>query len=239
VVDSWSSDNTLKIVREFPRTEIYQCINNLAKKRELGISLVETELYCFIDSDIELLPGFSFLADLFKNPKLGAVYAHPLNPHTLNFQFYSNLATNRLARKLGIGKNEFRPFGPCFIRKEATIGIKIPSSFDMNYEDQFIAQYIRNKGFKIINVYDHVLALHHQLRSPSRSHARRKPKHSILYYEQLCNRPIVKRTFWKLAISIPKGLYAFHLYPHPGIIFWEFKNNIVRLLELLKIFGSS
>jgi glycosyltransferase involved in cell wall biosynthesis len=233
VIDSWSTDNTLKIVRGFPKTEIYQCANNLSMKRQLGINLVETELYCFIDSDVELLDGFSSLANLFKDPKLGAVYAHPLNPYHLDFQFFSNLATNKLAEKLGIGSAEFRPFGPCFIRKKATFRIKIPPMFDMNYEDYYIAQYIRHKGFKIINVYDRVFALHHQPRSTAR-----KPKHSLLHYERLCGRPIVKRTFWKLAISIPKGLYAFHLCHHPGIIFWEFKGNLNRLSDLLGIFRS-
>jgi len=230
VVDSCSTDNTLKIAKEFPKTEIYQCANNLSIKREFGINSVETELYCFIDSDVELLPGFSSLANLFKDLKIGAVYAHPLNPYHLDFQFFSNLATNKLAEKLGIGGAEFRPFGPCFIRKEATIGIKIPSVFDMNYEDYYIAQYIRHKGFKIINVYDRVFALHHQPRLTPR-----KPKHSTLYYERLCGRPIVKRTFWKLAISIPKGLYAFHLFHHPSIIFLEFKNNLYYFCDLLRI----
>lgn len=230
VVDSWSSDNTLKIVRGFPRTEIHQCTNNLAKKRELGINLVETELYCFIDSDIELLPGFSVLSNLFKNSKLGAVYAHPLNPHILDFQFYSNLATNKLAEKLEI-KNKFRPFGPCFIRNEATIGIKIPSIFDMNYEDYYIAQYIRHKGFEIININDRVLALHHVVKRSTR----RKPAHSVVYYERESGRRIIRRRFWKLALSIPKGLYAFNLYPHPGVIFWEFKNNLRHFSHLLRI----
>lgn len=234
VVDSWSTDDTPMIVKKFPRSEIYQCSNNLAKKRELGINLVETELYCFIDSDIELLPGFSSLIDLFKDSKLGAVYAHPLNPHVFDFQFFSNLATNKLAEKLGIRSTEFRPFGPCFIRKEATIGIKIPRVFDMNYEDYLIAQYIRHKGFEIINVCDRVFALHHQ---PQRLTSR-NPKHSVLHYERLFGRPIAKRALWKLAISIPKGLYAFHLYNNPRIIFWEFKNDLRHLCELLWVLNT-
>ncbi len=114
------------------------------------------------------------------------------------------------------------------------MGIKIPHFFDMDYEDYYIAQYIRKKGFRIINIYDRVLALHHKVAQTTY----RRPLHSALHYERECGRPIFRRTFWKLGISIPKILYAFHLCHHPEIIFWEFKNNLHRLCDLFKILSK-
>jgi glycosyltransferase involved in cell wall biosynthesis len=234
VVDSMSSDDTLRIIEKFPRTEIHQCSNNLAEKRTLGMSLVETDIYCFIDSDIELLSGFRDLTNLFRDERLGGVYAHPLNPYTNCFHFFSNLATSRLAEKLGIGNTTFRPFGPCLIRKNATVGINIPSFFSMRYEDYYIAKYIREKGFKLININDRLLALHHK---PWRAGKRvyRRSKNSEILQEYVVGRPVTRRVFWKMATSLPKGLYAFHLLPHPGIILYDLEINLRHLCDLLRL----
>jgi len=59
VVDKYSRDGTIEIIKEiFPDATIIRCNYGLAKSRWIGIQHADTEYIAFIDSDIQLLPGW-------------------------------------------------------------------------------------------------------------------------------------------------------------------------------------
>jgi len=59
LVDRFSTDGTVRAVKElFPNVKIIESNARLAVSRKLGIELVDTEFFIFMDSDIELLNGW-------------------------------------------------------------------------------------------------------------------------------------------------------------------------------------
>ena len=69
IIDGNSTDKTLKIVKKCPKIKILEGVGNLAEARELGISLVKTKWFAFIDSDV-ILPN-NWFSEIWKYRKYG------------------------------------------------------------------------------------------------------------------------------------------------------------------------
>jgi glycosyltransferase involved in cell wall biosynthesis len=60
VVDGYSTDRTVDVVREYfgGRAKVIETKASLGCARYLGMRAVDTEWFAFIDSDVEILPGW-------------------------------------------------------------------------------------------------------------------------------------------------------------------------------------
>ncbi len=161
VVDGFSSDRTLKILNSFN-----ECFGNVtvlnvdgsrARAREKGISKVTTEWFMFADSDIVLS------SDWFKRAKdniqgdVGAVWG-------VNIDVIPNMRDKRLLRLQTLVASEC--FGlrggthDALIRRDLVTDIRIPEELH-TYEDAFIMNWIKAKGFKAV-VGNDIYCLHYK-----------------------------------------------------------------------------
>ena len=67
IVDGYSTDGTTSVVKEFFRDKliIVKTRGSLGLSRYLGMKLVDTEWFTFIDSDVEILPSWFKMARKF------------------------------------------------------------------------------------------------------------------------------------------------------------------------------
>ena len=67
VVDGYSTDGTISVVKEFFRDKliIVKTRGSLGLSRYLGMKLMDTEWFTFIDSDVEILPSWFKVARKF------------------------------------------------------------------------------------------------------------------------------------------------------------------------------
>ncbi len=141
ICDGFSSDNTIKIARKFG-CEIYFSQERLGGARNKLISLVETEWFAFIDSDVVINKKWYKLLTSSIDEKTGAVngFALPKNIF-LNFVRRSIIL---LKSYLGIPQRGFT--SNTLVRKSAVEGIKIPNL--SRCEDIFLQRKIEEKGWK-------------------------------------------------------------------------------------------
>jgi len=123
---------------------------NRATARQKGIDLVETSLFAFVDSDVELPKNwYADISEFFKSRKVGAVWgcALPVNPVRRQYQlamarFYH---TNpiQLAVQQGAQRGMLHD---TMIRTELVKDIKIPVYLHV-MEDHYVRRYIESKGY--------------------------------------------------------------------------------------------
>jgi len=76
VVDGYSTDGTMEIVKEFfgKRTKVIRTDAPLGGARYLGMRAVDTEWFAFIDSDVEILPAwFETAKRIMQHPRIWGV----------------------------------------------------------------------------------------------------------------------------------------------------------------------
>lgn len=59
VVDRFSRDGTVNVIKKYFEPTVVYSNENLAKARMIGINLVDTEYFAFVDDDMELPKGCS------------------------------------------------------------------------------------------------------------------------------------------------------------------------------------
>jgi|WetSurMetagenome_2_1015567.scaffolds.fasta_scaffold00034_55 glycosyltransferase involved in cell wall biosynthesis len=86
-IDSASTDDSIERVREFKTPRIYKLTSdyNAAIGRNLGASLARGNIFCFVDGDMELIPGF-FKSVFDENGNL----IHPFISGQYINHFYNN-----------------------------------------------------------------------------------------------------------------------------------------------------
>lgn len=80
VIDRFSSDGTVDVIRKYFNPKVVLNNENLAKARATGIKLVDTEYFVFIDDDIELPKGWFKRVVSYMDQSVGAIH-ELLNPN--------------------------------------------------------------------------------------------------------------------------------------------------------------
>lgn len=159
VVDGFSTDNTLKIIDKFNKkygnVKIITEKGTRARAREIGIKEVKTEWFMFADSDIILCKDWSNKAEKLIDKNVGAIWG-------LNIDVISNVKNKLFLKSLAIVAREcFNLRGgmhDTLIKHELVKDIRIPEQLHA-YEDAYIINWIRKKGYKVI-VGDDLYCLH-------------------------------------------------------------------------------
>jgi len=156
VVDAFSDDDTIKILREFPRVEIHQVAFNRAEARQYGIEQVETEWFMFLDDDVILGRDWFKIAQKYMEPGVGLIWGWDViaNPHSRNRMKVMYYLRRMSEYELMV--RNFRHRGgthDTLIRREAVEGIKIPNDLHF-YEDWYIKKYVEDRGYEVITPRD-------------------------------------------------------------------------------------
>jgi glycosyltransferase involved in cell wall biosynthesis len=143
VVDGGSTDNTLKILSQYPRVELYVKPElNLGESRAFGFEKVKTDWFFQIDSDIVLRKGW--LKEIMKDMDNAEVIESGKTTHWI----IPNSAKESRRRAL---------FGACLIKTEAIKGIQLNCRL---MEDELTRRILVKRGFRWLKT-DCVLADHY------------------------------------------------------------------------------
>jgi glycosyltransferase involved in cell wall biosynthesis len=178
VIDRCSDDGTVELVEQlFPDNSlVVRTDANIAHARYLGIKLVETECFAFIDDDdAVILPHWWQTLYNYMMPNVGAVEGSYIQLPDVRGSLHDCLrtgstSTGSLQRRLSIkeltrrdiiihGLNPLRSvLSNVIIRREAVVDWRPPRGAGA-YEDYLITQHVINKGFRWLVVNEPV-ALH-------------------------------------------------------------------------------
>ena len=160
IVDGCSTDDTMKIVKntdeKYGNIRILNVNGSRARAREVGIRQVKTDWFMFVDSDVILSRGWLKRAEKSVKKDVGAIWG-------VNIDVIPNMSSDKRFVKLQsiIARQCFSLRGgmhDTLIRREAVAGIRIPEQLH-TYEDAYIIEWIKEKGYKAI-VGDDVYCLH-------------------------------------------------------------------------------
>jgi glycosyltransferase involved in cell wall biosynthesis len=152
VVDGYSADTTLDIVKEFQERYgnviLLQDHGTRGCARQKAIGKVKTDWFMFVDSDVLLCEGWFDRVKKFMRDGVGAVWG---------IEIWSVLRKSRFLKQFErITMKIFESRGgthDLLVRTKAVEGMAIPPSLH-TYEDLYIKSYIRGKGYEVIPVYD-------------------------------------------------------------------------------------
>jgi len=152
VVDGYSTDRTLEILRRFQKKHgnflVIQDKGTRATARQKGIGQVKTEWFMFVDSDAVLCKDWFKKAQKHLGQNVGAVWGIEVwstiqNPVMLKIFLW---VTRKIFDLRG-GTHD------TLIRTSLVKDIEIPKILHV-FEDAYIKDWITRKGFKIIACYD-------------------------------------------------------------------------------------
>jgi glycosyltransferase involved in cell wall biosynthesis len=152
VVDGYSADRTLEIVRQFQEKHgnvlVIQDKGTRATARQKGINQVKTEWFMFVDSDAVLCKDWFKRAETHLSENVGAVWGieiwSTLQNHAVLKLFL--LLTRKIFELRG-GTHD------TLIRTELVKDIEIPKVLHV-FEDAYIKDWIIQKGYKLIACYN-------------------------------------------------------------------------------------
>ncbi len=156
VIDGFSTDRTLQIVKAFNRkhgnVQVFQMKGSRAAARTEGIRKVTTDWFMFLDSDVLLSK------DWFRNVQkdladgVGAVWG-------VNIDLLPNIKNKRILKvQTMVARRCFKLRGgmhDTLILRKAVEGITIPDELHL-YEDAYLVRYIESRGYKVAvgsNIY--------------------------------------------------------------------------------------
>jgi glycosyltransferase involved in cell wall biosynthesis len=152
VVDGYSTDKTLQVVRRFKRKHRNVTLlmekGTRGKARQRAIDEVTTEWFMFVDSDVALCNEWFRKAKQLIKPDVGAVWGIEI------WSVLRNITVLKLFERITM-----KIFGKrggthdLLVRKEAVKGIQIPSKLHV-YEDAYIKSWISDNGYKVISAYE-------------------------------------------------------------------------------------
>ena len=152
VVDGYSTDKTLEIVREFQKKHknilLIQDKGNRATARQKGIDQVKTEWFMFVDSDAVLCKDWFKKAEKYLDKNTGAIWGIEIwstiqNPAILKIFLW---VTHKIFDLRG-GTHD------TLICTRLVKDIEIPKMLHV-FEDTYIKDWITQKGYKLIACYD-------------------------------------------------------------------------------------
>ncbi len=151
IVDSYSTDDTHKILKDFNdkyhNVKIVFDRGTRASARQKGIQHVQTEWFLFVDSDVVLSKNWFQKATANIDPKVGAIWGTEIwstiqNPTILKLYL---IVTRKIFEVRG-GTHD------TLIRTSLVKDIKIPGKLHI-YEDAYIKDWITKKGYKAVPCY--------------------------------------------------------------------------------------
>ena len=153
VVDAFSSDETLDIVRSYPNVVVVQNGGNRAVARQIGIEKAETEWHLHVDSDVILSENWFYEVGKFMGEDVGAIWGldMPINPHV-----YNRVKVMKYVRRMSLEDLMIRNASirggmhdtllrTCLVRQ-----MKIPEDLHI-FEDWFIKKWIEDRGYKWVS----------------------------------------------------------------------------------------
>lgn len=231
VVDGGSTDNTIetieRVMYNINTLFIFDVKGNRASSREIGIKLVETEWFLFIDSDVILCKNWLEYAEKHIDSKTGAIQGIDYPLDSIELKYY--LEVEKIRRRLNKPHpRETRGFtGDTLIKTELVKDIKIPR-FLHYYEDYFIKKWIEKKGFKwkVTSI-------------PYSIHAYTRRVFDIRFYEasyiaHLVGYMNLKTPIKSTILMLPKLLTISIKCKNPLILIKHYPEQIYRLIGVLK-----
>lgn len=233
VIDGGSKDGTIEYLSKFPKSEIhYDLEGNRATARDIGISLVETDWFIFVDSDCILSDDWFEKAKPNMTSEIGAIQGH-------DFPIYNKVISDfgeamiSLRKKIGkkgptsVVPSKIRGFtGDVLIRTNTVKDIKIPNYLHI-YEDYYIKRHIERKG------YEWIITL-----EPSCKHITtgRKAKNAIHggYLGHKVGFLSLKKSFIAVLTIFPKVIYAYILKRNLKMVHWQISFQLYSFLGVLK-----
>ena len=152
VVDGYSTDKTLEIVRQFQNEHgnilVIQDKGNRATARQKGIEQVKTEWFMFVDSDAVLCKDWFKKAEKHVGKNVGAIWGIEVWSTIQNPVFLKLfLWVTRKIFDLRGGTHD------TLVRTDLVKDIEIPKILHV-FEDAYIKDWITQKGYKLIACYD-------------------------------------------------------------------------------------
>ena len=152
VVDGYSTDKTLEIVRQFQRKHgnilVIQDKGNRATARQKGIEQVKTEWFMFVDSDAVLCKDWFKKAEKHVGKNVGAIWG---------IEVWSTIQNPVILKTfLWITRKIFDLRGgthDTLVRTDLVKDIEIPKILHV-FEDAYIKDWIIQKGYILIACYD-------------------------------------------------------------------------------------
>ena len=168
LVDGSSTNYAKTLAEKFlPKVEIVYIKDvhgNRATARQKGINLVETPLFAFVDSDVELPKNwYTKITGFFKLKKIGAVWgcALPVNPVRRQYQLAMARFYHKNPIQLTVQQGAIRGMlHDTMIRTTLVKDIRIPIQLHV-MEDHYIRKHIESKGYLWIST-DKAYCWHHQ-----------------------------------------------------------------------------
>jgi glycosyltransferase involved in cell wall biosynthesis len=152
VVDGYSADNTVQIVKEFQEEHgnviLVQDKGTRGSARQKAMNEVKSDWFMFVDSDVVLSENWFAMAEKLIRDDVGAIWGIEIWS-VLRKMKVLNLferVTLKIFEKRG-GTHDL------LVRRKAIEGIKVPSQLH-TYEDAYIKSWICGKGYKVIGVYE-------------------------------------------------------------------------------------
>jgi len=166
VVDRFSTDETINTIKKYSEPIVVYSQENLAKARSIGIDLVDTEYFVFLDDDVELPIGWFNRLTGFIEHRVGAVHEQIIwfglvGKHSkfipARFVKWESATLKRglvtdLSRE---GSLKARGYTFATIIKTSIVKDWKPSSIICAYEDYLLTRHVLEKGYiwRIVNNY--------------------------------------------------------------------------------------
>jgi len=226
IVDGYSTDQTLKIISQYPNVKIIQTKAKLGKCRELGIKTVDTEWFVFVDSDVVLRRGWLNTVRKYVSNNVGAVEGLDILMSPQRRAWQIGMQKFRQKKRKELDTSRIRAFtGDTLIRTEAVRGINIPKNLNV-FEDQYIRKYIEQKGYRWVKTREYICK-HYDFKPPNRTFSAGQAAYHMKYLT-------VKRAFFNFIKSFPYSLIAFHYSKEWRVIPFQIKWQLYYFLGALK-----
>jgi glycosyltransferase involved in cell wall biosynthesis len=152
VVDAYSTDKTLDIVKEFQEKHgnvlVVRDRGNRASARQMGLRQVSTEWFMFVDSDVILCENWFQKAEKYVGNDVGGIWG---------IEVWSTIRSPAMLKMfLWITRKIFDLRGgthDTLVRTSLVKDIEIPKGLHV-FEDAYIKDWITEKGYKVIACYD-------------------------------------------------------------------------------------
>ena len=173
----------------------------LGTARQELIERVNTDWFCFVDLDIELLPGWWKKMNAMVDSQTGGIegmWSYTIEPEVDAYTDAMRDLAHMLGKKTAIERLARAFTGDLLIRTESVRGITIPPV--PVWEDEFIRRYIVSRGFTWKMVKE-VVCLHHRKLNVGQAW-------DAGYYSHKLGMMSAEQAVRNLVTIIPKSLYA-------------------------------